>query len=415
MNYALISIIGLILAIIIGIKRKVNIGIVSLLFAFSLGFFVFGMNPREIYVKGWPIGIFFVMTSSMFMFSFANVNGTMKLLAEKLAYEIKGNIRILPIVFFVVTGIMTACGADPTIVAFILPVAIHIGQKAELNPLVLCVTILAGALTGSSCSPLAVIGIVTSGLALKEGVTNYFSICAATATTMISFSILIYIIFKGWKIKKVIIEDIVKPEAFNVNQKRTLAVILLVVILILFIKMDIAAAAFIGGAIMLILGVASEKEAIKSINWGTLLMVGGTGVLVHVMAAVGGIDLLSELLSSIMDKNTAAPLIAIIAGVMTFVSSATGVVMPALFPTVPGISASLNGSVSTVELMQVIQAGSLGSVSYSPLSALGAVALASLPDYINKDKIFTQLLVIAFSGLGWTILLSFLGIFRLFI
>ena len=415
MDHALISIIGLILAIIIGIKRKVNIGIVSLLFAFSLGFFVFKMNPREIYVKGWPIGIFFVMMSSMFMFSFANVNGTMKLLAEKLAYGIKGKIRILPLVFFIVTGIMTACGADPTIVAFMLPVAIHIGQKAELNPIVLCITILAGALTGSACSPLAVIGIVTSGLAVKEGVTNYFSICAATATTMITFSIVIYIIFKGWKIKKVRIEDLTKPENFNVDQKRTLAVIAVVVILILFIKMDIAAAAFIGGAIMLILGVASEKEAIKSIIWGTLIMVGGTGVLVHVMASVGGIELLSKFLSSIMSERTAAPLMAIIAGAMTFVSSATGVVMPALFPTVSGISASMNGSVSTVELMQVIQAGSLGSVSYSPLSALGAVALASLPDYINKDKVFTQLLIIAFAGLGWTILLSFLGVFRLFI
>lgn len=415
MNYALISIIGLILAIIIGVKRKVNIGIVSLFFAFVLGFFVFKMNAKDIYVKGWPIGIFFVMMSAMFMFSFANVNGTMKLLAEKLAYAIKGKIRILPLVFFIVTGIMTACGADPTIIAFMLPVAIHIGQKAELNPIILCVTVLAGALTGSSCSPLAVIGIVTSGLAAKEGVTNYFAICAATATTMISFSILIYIIFKGWKIKKVNVEDLVKPEAFNIYQKRTLAVIGVVVILILFVKMDIAAAAFIGGAIMLVLGVASEKEAIKSINWGTLIMVGGTGVLVYVMTAAGGIDLLSKFLSSIMGEKTAAPLMAIIAGAMTFVSSATGVVMPALFPTVSGISTHMNGAVSPIELMQVIQAGSLGSVSYSPLSALGAVALASLPDYLNKEKIFTQLLIIAFAGLGWTILLSFLGLFRLFI
>lgn len=415
MSFALISIIGLILAIIIGVKRNVNIGIVSLFFAFFLGFFVFKMNVKEIYVKGWPISIFFVMLSAMFMFSFANVNGTMKLLAEKLAYMIQGKVKLLPLIFFIITGIMTACGADPTIIAFMLPVAVHIGLKAELNPIILCVTVLAGALTGSACSPLAVIGIVTSGLAAKEGITNYFAIAGATTTTLVTFSILIYVVFKGWKTKKVEIDDIVKPEAFDTHQKRTLAVIVAVVILIVFVKMDIAGAAFIGGAAMLMLGVASEKEAIKSINWGTLIMVGGTGVLVYVMTSVGGVDLLSKFLSSIMSEHTAAPLMAIISGAMTFVSSATGVVMPALFPTVSGISTHMNGVVTPIELMQVIQAGSLGSVSYSPLSALGAVALASLPESVNKEKLFPKLLMIAFAGLAWTILLSFLGVFRLFI
>lgn len=416
MNYALISILGLVLAIAIGTYKKVNIGVISLCFAFILGFFVFDMNVKEIYTKGWPIGIFFIMLSAMFLFSFANVNGTMKLLSAKLAYAIKGNVRALPLVFFAVTAAMTACGADPTVIVFLLPVAFHIGRKADMHPMILCVSVLAASMVGSACSKLAVIGIVTSGLALKEGVGNYFPIAAATTISSVSFSMLIYILYKGWKINKVDINDIEKPESFDLNQKKTLCIIAFVIFLILFVKMDIAAAAFIGSSFMLILKVANEKEAIKTINWSVLLMVGGTGVLVHVMTEMGGVTMLSKFLSSIMTVHTAAPLMALISGAMTFVSSATGVVMPALFPTVPGIVSEMSGAVQPLELMQAIQAGSIGSVVYSPLSALGAVALSSIPDDTpNKDKLFTQMILIAFGGLVWTIFLSFTGIFRFLI
>lgn len=414
MSYALISIIGLVMAIAIGVNRKINIGAVSLFFAFVLGSAVFHMNAKDIYAKGWPIGIFFVMLSAMFLFSFANINGTMKLLAEKFAYAIKGNVIMLPFAFCIATAAMTACGADPTVIAFMLPVAVQIGQKSEMNPLILCVTILGGSMAGSALSKIAVIGIVTSGLAAKEGVSNYFAISIATLISIVTYSILVYVVCKGWKIKKVDASDMVKPEAFDGKQKKTLIIIVAVICMILFGKLDIAAAAFIGVGAMLILGVANEKEAIKSINWGTLLMVGGTGVLVYVMTQVGGIKMISNALSSIMGTYTAAPLMAIISGAMTFVSSATGVVMPALFPTVNGIADGLGGAVKPIELMQAIQAGSIGSVVYSPLSALGAIALASLPDSVNKEKLFTQLLIVAFGGLAWTVFLSFIGVFRLF-
>ncbi|MBU3102213.1 MULTISPECIES: SLC13 family permease [Clostridium] len=414
MSYALISIIGLILAIVIGVKRKVNVGVISLFFAFVLSFFVFNMKIKTVYAKGWPVGIFFIMMAAMFLFSFANVNGTTKLLAEKLAYAIKGNVRILPLVFFLATVFMTACGADPSIAAFMLPVALYIGEEAGMKPIILCVSIIAGADVGG-CSPIAVIGIVTSGLAAKGGVTNYWPIWAATATTMILLCIIVYFVFGGYKVKTVVLAETAKPQKFNVKQLQTLCTVLFVICLIIFVKVDIGGAAFIGVAIMLMLGTANEKEAIKSINWNVLIMVGGTGVLVYVMTEVGGVKMLGKFLASVMTKHTAAPLMAILAGAMTSVSSATGVVMPALFPTIPSIVKEMHGAVSPIELMQVLQAGSLGSVSYSPLSALGAMAMATIPEHVNKEKLFTQLLIMAVAGLALTVLLSFLGVFRLFI
>ena len=58
---------------------------------------------------------------------------------------------------------------------------------------------------------------------------------------------------------------------------------------------------------------------------------------------LGGIRLLTEALSKLMGEKTANPIITVLAGVMSWFSSASGVVMPTLIPTVPGLAASLTG------------------------------------------------------------------------
>jgi di/tricarboxylate transporter len=414
MNYALISIIALVLAIVIGVRRKANIGVIAMFFAFALGHFVFGLKDKDMILKGWPLGIFFIMMSAMFMFSFATVNGSTKLLAEKLAYAIRNYARLLPWAFMLATALLTGVGADPSVVIFMLPIALIAGEKSEINPLMLCVMILGGALAGGA-SPVSVIGIVTSGLAAKEGVANYLPIWFATITTILSLSIIAYFGLGGLKIKKGENVEYQKPEPFNAKQVKTLCVIAGALSLILLFKVDIGAATFIGSGILLMLGVADEKEAVKSVNWGVLLLVGGTGILVYVMTEVGGVKMMSLFLSSIMTENTAAPIMALIAGLMTCVSSATGVVMPTLFPTINGIVQELHGSVSPVEIMQGIQAAAIGAVPYSPLSALGAMAMASLPENVDSKKLFTQLILTAIGALIWTMLLTFLGVFDIFI
>lgn len=413
MSYALMSIIALVVSIVIGVKRKINIGIVAMFFAFVLGQFVFGINANQIIIKGWPLGLFFIMMSAMFMFSFATANGATVLVAEKLAYAIRNYSKVLPWAFMVATGFLTVCGADPSVVIFMLPIALIAAEKSRIDPIILCVMTLGGALIGS-CGPVSVVGIVTSGLALKAGVSNYYAIWAATATTMVMQAIIVYFAFGGHKAKKGTDLEYAKPAPFNTKQIQTLVIVGIALCLILFLKMAIGGAMFIGAALMMIVGVADEKDALKSVNWGVLLMVGGTGLLVEVMTQVDGIKMVAQFLSSIMNGSTAAPLMALIAGLMTSVSSATGVVMPTLFPTLPNIALELNGVVAPIQLMQAVQSGAIGSVAYSPLSALGAMAMASLPASVDYRKVFTQMMGAAVLSLCLTMLLNFLGIFSFY-
>ena len=163
MSFELISIIALLLAIVIGVRQCVNIGVMSMFFAFFLGQFVFGVNIGKLIVQGWPTGLFFIMLSVMLLFAFATTNGTAKLLAFKLAYSCRNFSRLLPWVFMLATGFLTFVGADPTVVAFMLPIALLAGEKSNINPVILMVMLIAGADIGSA-GPFSVIGVVTSGL-----------------------------------------------------------------------------------------------------------------------------------------------------------------------------------------------------------------------------------------------------------
>lgn len=415
MSFELISIIALLLAIVIGVRQCVNIGVMSMFFAFFLGQFVFGINIGKLIVQGWPTGLFFIMLSVMLLFAFATTNGTAKLLAFKLAYSCRNFSRLLPWVFMLATGFLTFVGADPTVVAFMLPIALLAGEKSNINPVILMVMLIAGADIGSA-GPFSVIGVVTSGLARDIGVNNYFPIWAATATCMVLHSIIVYVVLGGWKAKTSEGSlELEKPEPFNKKQKITLAIIAIVLGMILLFKVPIGAAMFIGVALMSLARVSDEKEALKSVNWNVLIMVGGTGILITLMKQVGGIDAIAQGLATVMTPQTATPLIALIGGLMTSVSSGTGVVMPALIPTVPSLVTAVGGDLQAIHFVQAIQSGAIGSVVYSPLSPLGAIALASLPTSYNTRKYFMYMMFAAIGALIVTLILNWSGLFKLYV
>jgi len=100
-------------------------------------------------------------------------------------------------------------------------------------------------------------------LAAKEGATNYLPIWFATLSGILSEAVIAYFLLGGLKIKKNTDVELKKPEKFNTKQIQTLCVIAGALSLILLFKVDIGAAAFIGSGILLMLGVADEKEAVS--------------------------------------------------------------------------------------------------------------------------------------------------------
>ncbi len=88
-------------------------------------------------------------------------------------------------------------------------------------------------------------------------------------------------------------------------------------------------------------GAANEKDAIRKMPWGVILMVCGVTVLIGVLSAQRGMELFTEMLATISTPGTVTFTIALVTGAVSVYSSTSGVVLPAFLPTVPGLAARL--------------------------------------------------------------------------
>lgn len=409
MTMQIITLLALVIAIFIGFKRSVNTGFVAITFSLFVGVYLVGLKPKGI-IAGFPTSLFMTLLGMTFLFAVAKVNNTMEMFALKVTYLSKGNLKILPIIIFIMCAFISAIGPGPIVVtALMAPIALSIADQEDIPPILMSTIVISGAVTGG-LSPICPSGIVASSLATEIGITNYSPIFLCVAIATLIQGIVFYIIFGGYKLKSSS-GATNKPADFNSSQKQTLVVIALVVIGIIFFKSDIGLTAFAGGTILLLIDPSKQKDVIANISWGTLILIFGVALLVNVVTVAGGIDALTTLLTGIMTERLAAPILAIIAGLMSAVSSASGVVMPTLIPTVPGVAETL-GNVSMPSLVGAIVVGA-HAVTYSPLSTVGALCLAAAGSKADKNKFFTQLLVVGFSNVLFVAILGFFGFYRI--
>ncbi|NBI07514.1 SLC13 family permease [Senegalia massiliensis] len=425
MSLGLVSLLVLVLAIFIGFKRGVNTGLVSIAFAYILGFFVMtniSTDPgvenlvamSSAAAKGKPLiagfstKLFLILVGMTFLFSIARVNGTLELLARKSSHLAKGNRKLIPILFFLFSLILAALGpGNIAVCALVLPIAMAVGNEEKISSLLMAAMVIAGSNAGG-LSPIAPTGIIGTQLAQAAGYDTSMHVFINMIIAQVIVAAVLYFVLGGFKLKKDMSADKAKPAPFNKTQINTLVVIGLVVVAIIGFKAHIGFSAFVGGVILLLLKSADQKKTISAIPWGTLLLVTGVGVLVNVVTIAGGIDYLTDGLSKFMNSTTAAPIISIIAGLMSAVSSASGVVMPTLITTVPGLVERLDG-VSGPTLITAIILGA-HFVTNSPISTLGALAMANAPEEEDKQKLFGQLLILGFGGVVFGALLILIGI-----
>lgn len=412
MTMQLLTLLALVLAIFIGFKRKVNTGLVSILFAFVLGIYILKMPARTV-ISGFPTSLAITLMGMTFLFAVAKVNGTLTVLAEKVSSMAKGNIKLLPIIFFIMSAAVAAVGPGPVVTtALMAPLALSIADKEDMPPVLMACAVISGSLAGG-LSPLSPSGIIADTLAAKIGVTNYMPIffCVMIASTL--QGIAFYLFFGGLKLKNksLNIADTASV-SFDSAQKATLAVITLVVVGILFFKTDIGLAAFAGGTLLLLVYPKLQKEAVANISWDTILLIGGVAMLINVIEKAGGIKALIDFFSSIMTPALSTSVMAVIAGLMSTVSSASGVVMPTLIPTSAGIAQNMGSSVSAASIVAAIVVGA-HAVTYSPFSTLGALSLAAAGEKADKGKLFLQLIMLEIANVAFAAILGVLGFYAL--
>src|SRR4029077_10663148 len=120
-------------------------------------------------------------------------------------------------------------------------------------------------------------------------------------------------------------------------------------------------------------------------------MVCGVSTLIAVLEATGGMALFTGLLARLATPRASAGVIAFVTGAISIYSSTSGVVLPAFLPTVPGLVQQLGGGDPLAIALSINVGSSL--VDVSPLSTLGALCLAAIPEPDAAHPVFRQLLL----------------------
>ena len=413
MNLGIISLIALLTAIIIGFVRNVNVGILCMGFSMVLGL-VFGLDAKEI-LSGFSSSLFIQMVGITYLFAIINSNGTLELLARKMVGLVGKKKALIPFVMYILGFLICAVGPGAIPSLAIIPViAIPVAISAGINPIMTAIIGDLGVMSGRM-SPLTPESAVVRELMEEQGLTgNTIPIMISLTITALIVAVLVYIYYKGWKVEKREDKTEEALPKFNGKQWLSLAGLLILAVGVLFFSWNVGLTGFLAGSVLIVLGCGEEKKAIKGIPWNVILMVLGVGILMNVISLSGGIDIMVAGLEKIMGHRTAAMIMAITAGFMSFFSSGLGVVFPTLIPTASGLASGLG--VGAVELVSVIVIG--GTVSgFTPISTTGALIMAGVAqqegaeEKFPQNRLFVELFAVSFIALAVLAIMAVIGVY----
>jgi Na+/H+ antiporter NhaD/arsenite permease-like protein len=404
MNLAWISLIALAVAVTLSMFTKVNVGVVSLAFAWIVGVYLGGLPLGQV-IGAFPVQLFLTLAGVTLLFGMANANGTLGRLAARAVRVCGGNAGLIPMMFFAIAlGLSTIGPGNISTSAILAPMGMAVGAQAGISPFLMTLMVGNGAQAGA-LSPFAPTGVIVNGIMERIGLagmewTSYTNnLLAHVAVTFIA-----YFLFGGMKLFRrhanhAADVEAVKVEPFQPVHWLTLAVLAALVVGVVAFEVQVGMAALTGAALLSLVDAADEKDAIRKMPWGVVLMVCGVTVLIGVLEKTQGMALFSDLLARVSSPSTVTGIVALVTGVVSVYSSTSGVVLPAFLPTVPGLVERLGGG----DAMGIASAMMVGGhlVDLSPLSTIGALCIAALPASEDPKRLFNQLLA---WGLSMTVI-----------
>ena len=390
MSAALASLIALLVAIVLSIVSRINIGLVAIGLAWLIGVYLAGMKPEAI-AKGFPAPLFLTLAGVTLLFAAAETNGTLERIAHRAVDLARGRAALLPILFFVIACTVSTVGPGAiSSVALIAPLAMVIGHRAGV-PAFLSALMVANGANAGNLSPLSTVGIIANAKMAEAGLGGHEGkVWFANLVAHIFVSIAGYLLFGGLKLRGAA-RFTIEKSPFTVQQRLTLAVLFAWIAGVLLLKLNVGMSAVVAALILIVGGAADETTSIKRMPWAVIIMVCGVSVLIGLLEATGGMELFTTLLAKLATPKTINGTIALATGAISTYSSTSGVVLPAFLPAVPSFGAKVGGGDPLAVALSINVGASV--VDVSPLSTLGALCLAALPAGEDSPRLFRQLLM----------------------
>ena len=409
---AWISLAALLIVIVLSCTTAVNPGFVSLALAWLIGIYVAPFWGRRFTIgevmAGFPTELFLTLVGVTLLFTLARDNGTLDQIVRAALAVCRGKVGLIPIVFFgLALGIASIGAGNIAAAALIAPLAMAVGNRTQISPLLMTLVVGHGCIAGA-LSPIAPTGIIANGLMSHMGMSgferqNYLYNLVANSLAASA----VYVAFGGLRLWRQMPQN--EPECQettgpNAAMARkhwiTLGAIAILVTGVIGWRLHVGMGAFGVAVLLTLTKVTDEKRAIQSLPWNVIVMVCGVTVLTSLLEKTGGIDLLTTILARFATHRTITGLIALVTGLTSVYSSTSGVVLPALLPSVPGLVAKLGGGNPLAIASSILIGGHL--VDVSPLSTIGALCIASAPAAADRRSLFNQVL-------AWGLSMSVVG------
>ena len=420
MDIGLTALLLLLLVVVFGFWRKVNVGLLAIAGAAVLGYASGQFSGKQI-IGGFSASLFMTLLGVTLFFGIIQENDCIEFVMRRMVGGFGKQIWMAPVLVFAMGFIVAAIGPGCVpAMAFAAAMAVPLAHETGYHPVMLLVIGNLGTYSGRF-SPITPEGILIRSLLEEQGLS--ISITSLILNTLIGNLVLFLIVFAAYKGFRVKASDGIKieceKEKMRADQVIALISVAVMILLVIFVNMDVGLASFLVSAVLILLRIGDEKKAVGSVPWNTLLLVCGVGVLMNLVISTGGIDMLANSMSSIMTSGTAAGIMGVVSAVMSWFSSAIGVVFPTLIPTVGTIVNNVGGGVQTAEMVSVIAL--FASVAgLSPASTGGAIIMGACgaDEEFNRrypgDRLFAQLLAWAFITIGVLAVMAFAGVFGWF-
>jgi Na+/H+ antiporter NhaD/arsenite permease-like protein len=425
-NSAVLSLVALLVALALSMTSRINVGWLALAFAWLIGVYQAGMRPDAV-MSGFPVTLFLTLAGVTLLFSIAETNGTLEGLAHRSIRLARGNARVIPVFFFVVACALCSVGPGAiSTVALLAPLAMAVGQRVGISPFLTALMVANGANAGN-LSPFSSVGIIANGAMAKTGLVGHEArVWFANFAAHLIVAAVAYVWLSGravsFRLKaeatgpptdtgplagtgalaatrsSTAAAPVVPVHALSPHQRLTLVVVAAWILGVIAFNLSLGLSAFGASAVLLVAQAADEGAAVRGVPWGIIMMVCGVSVLIAVLEKTGGMDLFTSLLARLASPSSINGVIAFVTGAISTYSSTSGVVLPAFLPTISSLVERLGGGDPLAIALSINVGSSL--VDVSPLSTIGALAVAAVADAEQSRVLFRQLMA---WGLSMTI------------
>ena len=406
-----IPLVVLVLMFIIATKWPVNIGVMGLVASFGIGYFMLGMDDKEI-LADFPASIVLTIIGVTYFFSMAQRNGTIDIIVRACVRLVRGKTLLLPWVFFLVAAALTSLGTfSPAAIALLAPAAIGFAYESRIHPVLMGAFIINGAHAGGF-SPLSVAGVLVHDIALKNDfpISQGGLFIASFALNLI-LSVLTVVVFaligkvRDGASGQYVDLDTSSTGRPHGQQVMTLALIAVILVCTLGFHMPIGFVTLSAGLLLAFINIKEHKTFIGGISWSTVLLVAGMITYVSLLQHVGVIDTLAQQALALGAPLLIALVLCYVIGVGSAFASSTALLtafIPMAGPVLATSSLSASGTVAALAIAATV-------VDVSPFSTDGALVVANARED-DRQRVYKQLMfyaggvVLVAPALAWALL-----------